>query len=102
MPPPLGPSPPGPSPPGPSPPGPFAPGPSIPHPRPPPHHPPHHFGGGGGYYPRYRFWDDWNWFNRPIYVVDTPTQQKEEMNYLPIVLVGGIATVALILALKRR
>jgi hypothetical protein len=98
-PPPLPPPGPGPLPPGPSPP----PGPSIPHPPPPPpHHPPHHFGGGGGYYPRYRFWDDWNWFNRPIYVVDTPTQQKEEMNYLPIVLVGGIATVALILALKRR
>lgn len=73
-----------------------------PHPPPPHHHPPH-FGGGGGFYnPGYRFWDDWSWFNRPVYVVDTPKEKQEQMNYLPLVLIGGVATVALIVALNKK
>jgi len=93
------PSPPPPSPPPPSP-SPPPPSPSPP-PPPPPHHPP------SFHYPRYNFgygyrWrPDWTWYNRPYYYV-VKEDDKEEFNYTPIILVGGIAMIALIISLQKK
>jgi hypothetical protein len=52
-----------------------------------------------GYYPRY--YDDWRW--RPsVYVLSSKDDNREGMNYLPLVLVGGISVIALIVALQKK
>jgi len=48
-------------------------------------------------YPRYNWYNRWN---RPIYVLTE--SKKEEMNYMPLVLIGGISILALVLALQKR
>jgi hypothetical protein len=64
-----------------------------------PHKPMIHrnFGYGMWNYPRYRWYNDWT---PSVYVVSDT--KKEEMNYLPIALVGGIAVIALIVSLQNQ
>jgi len=102
------PPPPPPSPPSPSPPSPPSP---LPPPPPPPspslsplhpplfHYPRYNFGHGHGY--GYRWRPDWTWYNRPYYYV-VKEDDKEDFNYTPIILVGGIAMIALIISLQKK
>lgn len=48
-------------------------------------------------YPRYRWYNDWT---PSVYVMSDT--KKDEMNYVPIVLVGGIAVIALIVSLQKK
>jgi hypothetical protein len=54
-----------------------------------------------GYYPGYRWNDDWGW-RRPVYIISNKDDNKEDMNYLPMVLVGGIAIIALVVSLQKK
>jgi len=54
-----------------------------------------------GYYPGYRWSDNWGW-RRPVYIIASKDDDREDMNYLPMVLVGGIAIIALIVSLQKK
>jgi hypothetical protein len=76
--------------------------PPPPPPAPPaPHHHPHMIHRNFGYrmwdYPRYRWYNDWT---PSVYVMSDT--KKDEMNYVPIALVGGIAVIALIVSLQKK
>jgi hypothetical protein len=51
----------------------------------------------GGYYPS----SDW-WYNRPSTVYVTEETKKEDFNYLPIYVIGGISVISLLVALQKK
>ena len=52
----------------------------------------------GGYYPS----SDWYNYNRPSTFYVTEETKKEDFNYLPIYVIGGISLISLLVALQKK